>query len=166
MKLNILPMTQPEAKEIAANWHYDGVYAFYDRDVNTHEFAQFLSVQSRRDDYFSVFADGELIGFFSFKENEKSIVDMDCGMKPSWTGKGWGIQFMPFGIDFIVKRSHPSVIRVDLPLFNHRALSLVRRLGFEPVHEYSHQVDKHPYTFLQMVYWVRGDETSYHKEFK
>lgn len=52
-------MTQDQAENIAANWHYEGGYSFYDFAADEEDLAGLLDPQERGDKYYMVKNDNE-----------------------------------------------------------------------------------------------------------
>ncbi|GGB46173.1 hypothetical protein GCM10011409_24680 [Lentibacillus populi] len=62
-------MTQKQAEIIAYQWHYDGIYSFYDMESDEEDLEEFLDQDKRGESVFAVQKGNDLIGFFKDKES-------------------------------------------------------------------------------------------------
>jgi len=99
MSYRFVKMTQSQAEDIAYNWHYDGIYSFYDMEADKEDLIEFLDPEKRLDSYFVVVNDDQVIGFFCFNKVDHNTIDIGLGMRPNFTGKGRGFTFIKAGID-------------------------------------------------------------------
>ncbi|GAK04339.1 ribosomal-protein-alanine acetyltransferase [Geomicrobium sp. JCM 19037] len=67
-------MTQQQAENIASNWHYDGMYSFYNADADEEDLAELMSPQKRGDKYIVGKKGNEVVGYFSFETKDDSVV--------------------------------------------------------------------------------------------
>src|SRR5690606_18530383 len=93
-------MTQQQAEVIADHWHYEGQYSFYDMDADQEDLQEFLDPEKRRNSYFAVMEEAELIGFYSFTQVMAGTIEIGLGLKPNLTGKGNGAEFLKDGLEF------------------------------------------------------------------
>lgn len=67
-------MTEEDAYQIAS-WHYPAPYNFYDMDQDPEDLAEWLDPQSWHEPNYAVFnEENDLVGFFSFRPDEQTIV--------------------------------------------------------------------------------------------
>lgn len=123
------PMTLTDAKEILT-WQYDSPYDFYNI-VNTDENpAEILNATIRTNHFYSVYQQ-ELIGLVELHHN-KNTCTLGLGLKPEYTGKRYGENFVREAIAFI-QTTYPETTIIDLAVatFNERAIKVYERCGFE-----------------------------------
>lgn len=147
-----LPMTQEQAEEIAYHWHYEGEYAFYDITADEEDLKEFLDPLERGDSHFSVFIEGDLVGFFSFDAKEDGTVALGLGMKPGRTGQGEGILFLQSGLEFADKIYAPKRFVLSVAAFNQRAIRVYERAGFHKVREFIQETNGGHYDFISMEF--------------
>lgn len=125
----IQPMTLTDAKEILT-WQYDSPYDFYNI-VNTHEnSAEILNDTLRTNHFYSVYQQG-LLGLIELHHNNNTCT-LGLGLKPEYTGKGYGETFVREAIAFI-QTTYPdtTIIELAVATFNERAIKVYERCGFE-----------------------------------
>lgn len=144
-------MTQNQA-EIIADWHYEGLYAFYDMRADEEDLEELLSSEKRADSYYTVKLFDEIIGFFCFDQLSDQIIDMGLGMKPELTGKGKGYGFLKAGIEFIRSTYVPKKIALSVALFNQRAIKVYKKAGFQEENEFLQRTNGGRYVFINMSY--------------
>ncbi|MDX8361476.1 GNAT family protein [Cytobacillus sp. IB215316] len=130
MTYDFTKMSQKQAEDIALNWHYDGDYSFYDMEADQEDLAEFLDVNKRRDYYYVVKKENEIIGFMSFIETATSIVDIGLGLKPKLTGHGLGLDFLRAGLNYAKTKYKPQKITLSVAIFNKRAIKVYKKAGF------------------------------------
>lgn len=149
MNYNFNKMTQEQAENIAANWHYEGKYAFYDMAADEEDLAELLNPEERGDKYYMVQKGDEEIGFFCF-EDEDDSVDIGLGMKPEWTGRGLGLDFLKAGIRYAISIFNPGIITLSVATFNERAIKVYKKAGFESVEIFMQDTNGSRFEFLKM----------------
>lgn len=149
MRFSFKPMGQAEA-DIIADWHYDGVYSFYDMVADQEDLEEFLSQEERGDKYFSVYQNKELAGFFCFEQIDFDAIDIGLGMNPGFTGHGKGLNFVQSGMDFAKERYSPQTFTLSVATFNQRAIIVYERAGFKPLHTFIQETNGGQFEFLKM----------------
>ena len=129
-RMTIEKMEQPEAQEIADRWKYDGEYDFYDLTADPDDYEEITTPALRRDNYFSVFNEGELIGYFTV-EQDGADISLGLGMRPDLTGQGLGRIFVNKILRYLRENYQYEKIRLTVAAFNKRAAKLYTRLGFK-----------------------------------
>ena len=148
---NIQPMTQAEAETIA-RWQYEPPYDFYNAVNDADDLAELLDPAARGNAYYSLTSPaGELVGFYQITAQEESVT-LGLGLRPDWTGQGWGERFVRQGLTFALEQYHPIVVRLAVAAFNRRAIRVYERLGFQPVQSYRQQTNGGVYEFVAMEY--------------
>ncbi|MCL1632817.1 GNAT family N-acetyltransferase [Sporolactobacillus sp. CPB3-1] len=145
-------MSQDEAEEIAYQWHYDGIYAFYNMEADEEDLEEMLDSSRRGQNYFSVYDHEGLIGFFCFYKINQQTTEIGLGMKPEQTGKGNGADFVSAGLAFAVSRDHPKMITLSVAAFNRRAIKVYLKVGFEEEKRYMQATNGGHYEFITMIY--------------
>lgn len=145
----IRPMDQAEA-EAVADWSYEPPYDFYDFRKDPEDLAELFNADVRAGDYHSVYRDGDLVGFFSFKVRD-DVVELGLGLRPDLTGAGLGAEFVRAGIDHAVRAFRPRELMLDVATFNDRARKVYERAGFLPSHVWTHTSGQGPVEFLRMT---------------
>ena len=147
-KFNLMNENDAEA---IANWHYEGIYAFYDLDQDIEDMEELLDPRNWADKYYSVVDEcGELVGFFCFEQEDEALV-MGLGLKPDSTGKGFGQIFVEAGLEFAKQKFNPSTFRLSVATFNKRAIKIYKRTGFSPHGTYVNKTNGGQHEFLRMV---------------
>lgn len=96
-------------------------------------------------DFHAVELDGRLIGFRSFGPDgrvpgwsyDDAALDTGGGLRPELTGQGLGGPVIAAGLAYGERRRRPRAWRMTIATFNLRALTTVRRLGFESIGTFS-----------------------------
>ena len=132
-----------ESAVAISNWRYTAPYDFYNMDSDNTAELMNGSYFTVRDDTLS------LIGFFcvgasaqvpaghekgAYSEDtysEDAFVDIGLGLRPDWTGKGFGFEFISAVLDQVEKRFEGKRQRLTVAIFNSRAMRLYEKLGFE-----------------------------------
>lgn len=152
MKYSFQPMTQPQAEEIAQTWRYEGDYSFYDMDADPEDLAEFLDAGQRKDAYFTVHQGGEMVGFYSFTQTSEDTTDIGLGMKPEWTGRGMGREFLKAGLEYAESAYRPDKITLSVAAFNKRAITLYQNCGFNEVERFAQATNGSTFEFVKMIY--------------
>ena len=136
---------------IIANWHYEGIYAFYDMDQDLEDLEELQNPRSWVDKYFGVVNEcNELIGFFCFEQENGGII-IGLGLRPDLTGKGLGKEFVEAGLKFAKNKYSPNQFSLSVALFNQRAIMIYEKVGFRSDGIYKHKTNDGEYEFLRMV---------------
>lgn len=149
MQLKIGLLSDENAKDIADNWKYPDLYSFYNMTEDPEDYEEMTTPSLRADNYFQVLNDNELFGFFTLSLTE-SIVEIGIGIKPEYTSKGLGEEFIKTIIEFIKDNYNISTIRLGVAEFNTRAQKVYNRLGFSKTRKYSQKTNNAIYTFIEM----------------
>lgn len=115
---------EPAAEELfteIATWRYDPPYDFYDGDpepvLNPERFFQVLEEND------------ELVGFLYFEQRGDTL-EYGLGLRPNLTGRGLGLEFFQFGLEFGRERYRPERVVTNVAEFNERARTVYERAGF------------------------------------
>jgi ribosomal-protein-alanine N-acetyltransferase len=145
-------MTQEQAEDIAYNWHYDGIYSFYDIAADEEDLEEFLDPKQRRNSKFAVYHKEEVIGFFAFTRKASSTIDIGLGMKPDLTGNGKGLEFIKAGMEFAKNKYSPQTLTLSVATFNKRAITVYKRAGFEPIETFEQETNGSLFEFVKMEF--------------
>lgn len=135
LEYEFVAMSQPYAQEIAYEWKYTGKYSFYNIYKDKEEVERFLKPESWGNIFAAINVETkELIGFTSYTfENE--VMWIGFGLKPNYTGKGHGEQFVRSAIEFGIEHYHyeDSKVLLSVAKFNKRATKLYEKVGFKAI---------------------------------
>ena len=139
------------AAQAIANWHYEGIYAFYDMDQDIKDLEELLNPQSWTGKYCAVVDErDELVGFFSFEREDGSVV-VGLGLRPDCTGKGLGQAFVEAGLEHAREKFGPATFRLSVATFNQRAIRVYEKLGFQLDGSFIAATNGGQHEFLRMV---------------
>lgn len=146
-------MNDDYAGEIVDNWHYEGIYSFYDMTADEEDLKIFTDRRYWEDTTFAVLDEsGVLIGWASFFM-EDGVLWLSLGLKPELTELGLGEGFVSDCIEFA--RSHYKLdrepIRLDVALFNGRAIKVYKKVGFREIGRVNRATNGGVFEFLQMT---------------
>jgi ribosomal-protein-alanine N-acetyltransferase len=145
-------MTQEQAEDIAKNWHYNDIYSFYDMDADEEDLVEFLDPKQRAESMFVVINAQDIIGYFSFNRVDKDTIDIGLGMNPNLTGSGKGVVFLNGGLEFAKYKYNPKRFTLSVATFNHRAIKVYKKVGFEEVDTFMQDTNGSSFEFLKMTY--------------
>lgn len=134
----IKEMTAEQA-EVIMNWEYEAPYSFYNMTEDEETFSELTDGT-----YFSIVDESQhLIGFICFGENaqvpggrkaglysDETYIDIGVGLNPIHTGKGMGERFLQYGLHFGKERYPEKGFRLSVAIFNKRAISVYKKVGF------------------------------------
>jgi [ribosomal protein S18]-alanine N-acetyltransferase len=150
MTFSFRPMAQAEA-EAVASWHYPEPFSFYDWTADADDLAELLDPALRGDAYFAVGNEsGDLVGYYSFKQEEPGTLVIGLGLRPDLTGRGLGAAFVVAGLDYARERFPAEEFSLAVAAFNQRAIKVYERVGFEPVRIYMHRTNGADWEFVEM----------------
>ena len=141
-------MDEADANGVA-DWRYEPPYDFYDPVADPEDLAELLDPEHRRDAYFSVLDEGELVGSFQF-EVRGATVELGLGLRPDLTGKGLGLDFLTAGMNFAREWFEPKRFTLAVATFNGRAIRIYERAGFRRGETYTHETNGGRHPFLSM----------------
>ncbi len=149
MQFHFSLMSQSDAEKIA-DWHYEGIYSFYDMENDPEDLQELLSPEKRGENYWSVFSNGVLIGFVALFRDDLSM-EIGLGLRPDLTGKGLGSTFLDEIEQFILDY-FPTVskLRLSVASFNIRAQKVYQCAGFLPCKQEMITTNGGEYPFLIM----------------
>jgi ribosomal-protein-alanine N-acetyltransferase len=134
-----------------ANWHYEGIYAFYDMDQDIEDLEELLDPHNWTGKYCAVVDErGELVGFFCFEKEDDAVV-IGLGLKPDYTGEGLGQAFVEAGLEYAKQRFDPVRFRLSVATFNRRAIRVYEKVGFKPDGTFIDEASGSQHEFLRMV---------------
>ncbi|WP_346929064.1 GNAT family N-acetyltransferase [Clostridium sp.] len=148
MKLEFRVPTKSDVDDILT-WKYDGIYSFYDNDIQK-EKMEWIESFVDSDDNFSIYNDNnKLVGNCSFYYIEEFFC-VGLQMRPELTGKGFGIEFAKSIIDFGREKYKLNYIDLTVAKFNDRAIKVYEKLGFKVIDEFVNTIRGNDYDFLAM----------------
>ncbi|GLZ79838.1 N-acetyltransferase [Actinorhabdospora filicis] len=145
--MKIRPITPADAAAIAS-WRYPAPYDVYDGDDEPDY------LLDPANGFVALDHDGELAGFRSFGPDGRfpggpyddaaihpggldGVLDTGGGLRPDLTGRGLGGAAIAAGLAYGETVHSPRLWRITVAAFNTRALTVVGRLGFAAVAEFS-----------------------------
>jgi RimJ/RimL family protein N-acetyltransferase len=164
MAYTFAPMHRDDARAIRG-WRYDSPYAMYNMDAaDIGGDALEDEMLDPRSPWFAVRDEsGELMGFFAYGTSaelggystphlfdEDGLVTVGLGMRPDMTGKGEGLRFVNAGIDFARQRFAPRELRLYVMSWNHRAIRVYERAGFQQVGIVMQHTSSGQHEFIEM----------------
>jgi [ribosomal protein S18]-alanine N-acetyltransferase len=144
MQFTFTPVNEADARQIMA-WQYDEPYAVYNITADFANIEDTLAeLLDRRSPHYAVRdGQGELVGFFAFGTSaqewdndvpalysEDRTIDIGLGMRPDFTGRGLGLDFVQAGLVFAKEQFAPRHFRLFVLPFNERAIRVYERAGF------------------------------------
>jgi ribosomal-protein-alanine N-acetyltransferase len=153
MKYRFEHMTEEYASEVVDNWHYDGVYSFYDMAADEEDLKIFTDRTYWENATFAVLnPQDELAGWATFYMEGEDMW-LSLGLKPELTGLGLGEEFVSRCVEFA--RSHYKLdertIKLDVAAFNKRAIKVYQRAGFAEIGRITKKTHIGDVEFLRMA---------------
>lgn len=150
MQFRFKPMDESYARAVA-DWHYEGIYAFYDMDRDIEDLEELLDPHSWTGKYRAVVNERrELIGFFCFEKEDETVV-VGLGLRPDCTGKRLGQPFVEAGLEYAKQKFDPATFRLSVATFNRRAIRVYEKVGFKADGVFLNETNDGQYEFLRMV---------------
>lgn len=145
-------MSSEYADEIAYKWKYSGKYSFYNLSKDKEDMQAFLKPESWNNIFAVIDADSQALMGFSTYIFENKMMWLGVGMKPSYTGKGYGERFVRAAIQFGLEHYgyEENKILLSVAKFNKRAIALYEKVGFRPIESKELLVNGKLYPFLIM----------------
>lgn len=148
MKLEFRVPVKSDIEDILT-WKYDGIYSFYDNDIQK-EKIEWIESFIDSDDNFSIYNEhNELVGNCSFYYIEEFFC-LGVQMRPELTGKGFGTEFVRAIINFGKKKYNLSYIDLTVAKFNKRSIKVYEKVGFKFIEEIVNTIRGNDYDFLIM----------------
>jgi ribosomal-protein-alanine N-acetyltransferase len=131
MKYAFAPMNEEYANDIA-NWHYDGIYSFYDMTADEDDLRILMDANNWQNIIRAVLnRDDQLVGWAAFYTEDHEFW-LSLGLRPDLTGQGLGEEFVLACVEYAA--SHYDLtkhtIKLHVALFNQRAIKAYQRVGF------------------------------------
>jgi [ribosomal protein S18]-alanine N-acetyltransferase len=154
MKLISVNMSRELALEILT-WHYEHPYDFYNNSVSNEGLMELMTngynaVLNEKGDLFGFYCTGiaaQVPSGSSVGAYASEAVDVGIGMKPEFTGKGYGNMFFLFVLELLSNNYPSQKFRLTVASFNKRAIRLYENLGFNKQAEFMNGAN----AFITMV---------------
>ena len=143
-------MKQKEAEEIANKWKYDGIYSFYDSTNDLEDYQILTDPKKRIDPHFSCYSENKFIGFYCIEIKEEKKVVLGLGLKPEFTGRGFGEIFVNAILDHILLNHETNEFILNVAEFNKRAIKVYKKVGFIEIEKYLQKTNGGEYNFIKM----------------
>lgn len=131
--MKIETLSQHNAEAIANDWHYEGVYSFYDMTEDPEDFEEIISPGLRGGRYFQVVNDDELTGYFCIEPLSARKAEIGLGLKPDLTGQGLGLSFLKLIEHFVLQHQKYQTLVLSVVAFNERAIKVYIKAGYVKV---------------------------------
>jgi [ribosomal protein S18]-alanine N-acetyltransferase len=152
MSYTIRKRTQEDVAEFIT-WTYEGVYSFYDNNIQEEKINGFLQSVNTDRMYSVVDGQGELIGnceFFDVGEPSEEIMAVGVQMRPDLTGNGNGLVFIKSIIEEGRKMIGFSHLELAVAEFNTRAIHVYELAGFRRKGDFQNFIRGEEYRFIIM----------------
>lgn len=153
MTYDFRPLGWGEALRVA-RWRYPPPYELYDlargpllASVALHRVLAPLG----RLGFFSAHAPAQsLVGLFSFRVSARTV-ELGLALRPDLTGQRLGLEFVQAGMDFARDTYAPRRFRLDVAIFNRRAIQVYTRAGFVPGRRFTRYTRLGLQEFMEMT---------------
>lgn len=148
------PLGWGDALEVA-RWRYPAPYQLYDLgraplliSVALHRLlAPFGQVG-----FYAVGSGGDpLVGVFSLQQQGRRTVELGLALRPDLTGRRIGLGFVEAGMEFARATFAPAWFRLDVAVFNQRAIRVYERAGFVRGPRFMRYTRLGPQEFMEMT---------------
>ena len=142
-------MTAADAHAVAA-WRYPGEYSFYNADADADDLAELLDPAEWGQRYFAAdeTAHHELAGFLEVKLTGP-VAEIGLGLRPDLTGHGAGESFVRTCLRFASATLGAQSYTLAVATFNHRAITVYERAGFQEVERFEHVTNGGLHAFVR-----------------
>ncbi len=163
-ELDFQPLDKSSARAIIS-WEHTPPYDLY--NLVQENLPILLNPDNR---YYAVrTASGELIGYCCLGADarvpggfysgfEPEVLDIGVGLRPDWTGKGFGKSFIQSILQFSDQKFKPAVFRASIADFNLRSRRAFEKVGFLSRAKFKHKVTGLDFWILEMKNSVRRCE--------
>jgi [ribosomal protein S18]-alanine N-acetyltransferase len=152
MSYTIRKRTQEDVAEFIT-WTYEGVYSFYDNNIQDEKINGFLQSVDTDRMYSVEDGQGELVGnceFFDVEEPSEEILAVGVQMRPDLTGNGNGLVFIKSIIEEGRKMIGFSHLELAVAEFNTRAIHVYELAGFRSKGDFKNSIRGEEYRFIIM----------------
>ena len=152
MKFFLKVRTEEDTKEFLT-WSYDGVYSFYDNNIQQEKIDDIISLTGSDRAFSVVNENDELVGnceFYHYEDDGKKILALGVQMKPELTGKGHGTEFCKAILEQGREKLKFNYIELAVVDFNKRARKVYENIGFKKIDEFDNNIRGNNYKFIAM----------------
>lgn len=143
-------LTQENAQEIADQWHYDGIYAFYDMANDPEDYTEIITPRLRANRYFQIMGARGLAAFFCIVPINQSEAEIGLGIRPDLTGQGNGAALIKKIEDFVIKHYPYQTLHLSVAAFNARALKVYLKAGYAEIGRSFNRSNGSVYEFIRL----------------
>lgn len=144
-------MTMQASHEIANTWKYHQPFDFYDTTADPDDYHEFISPDLWPEVFLQFRHRRELVGFFAAQPvDEETAFELSLGMSPSLTGKGWGLDFVNGGLNWLHEHGYRARTVLNVATFNKRAIKVYEAAGFTKIRDYAQFTNGGTYDFVEM----------------
>ncbi|WP_342551368.1 GNAT family N-acetyltransferase [Paenibacillus sp. FSL R7-0652] len=158
LQLIFKPLTLEDARDITG-WQYEEPYTLYSFSNSDEEIFELTS-----GDYFSAVDDERgTVGYLCYGGaacvpggldagiyDDKEYLDIGLGLKPSLTGKRFGLPFLIQSLKFLEKQCGTSKFQLVVATFNQRAIRVYEQAGFRRQQEFVSGTNQGAIGFIHM----------------
>ena len=130
--------TTEEEKRIITQWTYEGPYAIYNSEPYEQQKKRGAGFANPRNNFYSFYADGGLIGFINLYEEETEVF-FGIGVNPVCCGKGYGQQMTRMACGLSEQLFPGKPMYLEVRTWNTRAVRCYAKAGFcktgEPIRQ-------------------------------
>lgn len=131
------PMTSDKAKMIST-WQYEEPFSIYNMEDSEECISELLNGEY----YYAMNEQNLLVGYICIGDAarvpggypagiyEDEFLDIGLGLKPEYTGRGKGLDFLAAALNFLNKRFNTNKYQLVVAEFNVRAINVYERIGF------------------------------------
>ena len=150
-QFTIRPMTAADAQAVAT-WRYPGEYSFYNADADPDDLAELLDPAGWGQRYFAAdeITHNELAGSLEVKLTGR-VAEIGLGLRPDLTGHGLGESFVRTCLRFASAALGAQSYTLTVAAFNHRAITVYQRAGFQEVERFEHFTNGGLHAFIRMT---------------
>jgi ribosomal-protein-alanine N-acetyltransferase len=138
------------AADAIVSWRYEPPYDFYDLTADIEDLDEFLDPSRWGVSLFGAYVEDDLVGYIGLVA-DGDVVEIGLGLRPDWTGRGYGLEFVNAILDFARERFSPREFRLKVARFNERAIRVYERTGFSPVREFVQRTNGGEWPFVEMT---------------
>lgn len=135
-------------------WRYPAPYEIYDlsgRSLLINVALHHVLAPLGRMGFYGVHTEADrLLGVFSFRRQQR-MLELGLGLRPDLTGQRLGLAFVQAGMAFGLAHYRAEYFRLDVALFNLRAIQVYQRAGFRPGRHFTRYTRQGLHEFMEMT---------------
>lgn len=148
LQISYRPADKKSAREFLG-WQYEPPYDIYNCPPEELDVAIEYNIDQANNVYAMLDQNGRLVGYCSYGEDaqvpggdySEGALDIGLMIKPELTGQGLGAAFVSDVIRNGVEEYTPKKLRVTVAAFNHRAIRVWQKNGFQQTQTFKRKRD-------------------------